>query len=158
MIFGFDLDGVLCDYDDSLYHVIRRMPIEYQSSAWKHYFSERKPLLNPELYLHEFDEYYIITGRNQELKKLTYKWCQKYLPNSKGVYVMGGKPYYEYTEDEQDSYVKELSLNGKIEKIREIGIQVYFEDEPENVCRLREILHNVVVIQYGGKFSVPHPP
>ncbi len=157
MIFGFDLDGVLCEYDDSQYHVMRRMPIEYQRIAWRQFFSERKPLLNPELFLHEDDEYYVITGRNQELTEITIKWCQKYLPNAKGVFVKGGRPYYEHTEAEQDSYVKDFSLNGKAEKIIELGIHVYFEDEPRNVSRLRELLPNVIVIQYGGKFQTTHP-
>ena len=157
MIFGFDMDGVLCEYDDSQYHILRRMPVEYQRSAWRQFFSESKPLLNPELLLHEDDEYYVITGRNQELKEITLKWCQKYLPNAKGVHVVGGRPYYEYTEEEQDSDVKEFSLNGKVEKIRELGIQVYFEDEPRNVLGLRALLPDVTVIQYGGKFQVQHP-
>jgi len=157
MIFGFDLDGVLCEYDDSLYHVMRRMPVDYQRDAWKHYFSERSCKLNPELLLHEDDEYYVITGRNQDLKEVTLRWCAKYLPNAVGVYVVGGRPYYEFTLEEQDTTVKEHSLSGKAEKIRELGVQVYFEDDPLNVRQLRKLLPDVTVIQYGGKFEVKHP-
>jgi hypothetical protein len=157
MIFGFDLDGVLCKYEDSLYHIMRRMPVEYQRDAWKHYFSEQVPKLNPELFLHEGDEYHVITGRNQDLKEITLKWCAKFLPNAKAVHVVGGRPYYEYTLGEQNTLVKEQSLNGKAEKIQELGVQVYFEDDPKYVQELRALLPNVIVIQYGGKFMVRHP-
>jgi len=38
-----------------------------------------------------------------------------------------------------------------------MGIEVYFEDEPRNVRRLREMLQGVTVIQYGGAFESQHP-
>jgi len=157
MRIGFDMDGVLCDYDDAVFHMINRLPREKLRVAQIHYFSTRKPLLDPRLLLHEGDEYHVITGRNQELKKLTLRWCTRHLPGAASVHVMGGSPRYEFTEDELNGLDPEFSLKGKRDKILELGIDVYFEDEPRNVRRLREMLPIVTVIQYGGAFESQHP-
>jgi hypothetical protein len=70
---------------------------------------------------------------------------------------VGGTPRYEFTEEELTDLDPEFSLKGKRDKIVELGIDVYFEDEPRNVRRLREMLPGVAIIQYGGILESEHP-
>ncbi len=77
--------------------MINRLPREKLRVAQIHYFSTRKPLLDPGLLLYEGDEYHVITGRNQGLRELTLSWCARHLPGAASVQVVGGRPRYEFT-------------------------------------------------------------
>lgn len=158
MRIGFDLDGVLCDYDDTMMHLLWRLPDDEQRVSEIHYFSHRRPLLDPALLCHEDDEYYVITGRNQGLREVTLKWCVKHVPGAAGVHIVGGKPMYEWREKERAGLDPDFSLKGKRDKILELGVEVFFDDNPGSVRRLREMLPGVAVIQYGGELESEHPP
>lgn len=145
MKIGFDLDGVLCDTDMNFLRLLERVPPfegdlerKMEFEAW--YFNERRPLLNPEDFLSEGDEYYVITGRDREAHtEVTERWCSKFTPNAKGVYCVGEYP----------GPVEE----GKAKKIVELGLDLYFDDHPVSVRKLREALpSSVKVIQYGGRW------
>ena len=98
MKIGFDLDGVLCDTDLNflrlMAHVFeedRQKLIEMETL----YFNNRSPLLNPENFLSEGDEYYIITGRSHKYgKEVTEEWCKGTLPMQMGssAWVNTGSP------------------------------------------------------------------
>ena len=65
MKIGFDLDGVLCDTDMNFLRLLERVPpfqddLEKMMEFESWYFNERKPLLNPENFMSEGDEYYVI--------------------------------------------------------------------------------------------------
>jgi hypothetical protein len=62
------------------------------------------------------------------------------------------------SEEELTGLDPEFSLKGKRDKILELRIDVYFEDEPRNVGRLREMLPGVAIIQYGGILESEHSP
>ena len=142
---GFDLDGVLCDTDMNFLRLLERvLPFQddlekmMEFEAW--YFNERKPLLNPENFLSEGDEYYVITGRDNEFHgEVTERWCRKFTPNASGVYCVGEYP--------------KLVEEGKAKKIVELGLDVYIDDHPVSVRKLRAALpSHVKVIQYGGRW------
>lgn len=145
MRIGFDLDGVLCDTELHYLRLLEGIPpfeenheglLEFET--W--YFNERRPLLNPEDFLGEGDEYYVITGRDREAhREITERWCAKYTPNAKGVYCVGDYP----------DPVEE----GKAEKILELKLDVFIDDHPATVKHLREVLpRDTKVIQYGGRW------
>lgn len=141
MKIGFDLDGVLTDADTSLYRFIYYLLKEKDPKLYDFlrstYFNELRPLYNPELFLADGDEYYIITGRHSPIDDgVTMDWCEKHCPNNKGVFLVGGEGI--------------SSRVAKAEKIRELGIEVYFDDDPNIVRHLREALPDVTVIQIGG--------
>jgi hypothetical protein len=101
------------------------------------YLQELKPLNNPDLFLSEGDEYYIITGRHSISDEyVTNDWCSKHCPNNKGVYIVGGDGIN--------------TSKAKTDKISELGIDVFFDDDPLIVKYLREALPGVVVVQIGG--------
>lgn len=136
--------------------------IEKEKYLEELHYTEVKPLLNPELLLHEGDEYHIITGRHEVLKDITLKWCRKYCPNAKSVSVVGGKAWYEFSDfvngkrNPVEAWAKwnKESCGKKAEMIKMLGIEVYFDDSPSNVKQLRESLPKVKVIQYAGRISV----
>ena len=144
MRLGFDLDGVLTDADSTLYrfiyYMLREKDPELYSILRSTYFHSLKPLHNPELFLADGDEYYIITGRHSPIDdKVTFEWCKKHCPNNRGIYIVGGE---------------NIDTNkSKAEKIRELGIQVYFDDDPRFVEYLRkngkEIIEKKVPDSYG---------
>lgn len=143
MKIGFDLDGVLCDTDlnflrlmANVYEEDREKLIEMETL----YFNNRSPLLNPEDFLSEGDEYYIITGRSHEHHtEVTMEWCRRYTPNASGVFCVG--KHWEPVEDD------------KARKIMELDLDLFIDDHPVTVKTLREKLQGKVnVIQYGGRW------
>jgi hypothetical protein len=158
MLIGFDLDGVLCDYDDTLMHLLWRLPDDEQRVSELHYFSHRRPLMDPTLLCHGDDEFHVITGRNQGLRDVTLRWCAKHVPGAAGVHVVGGRPMYNWPVGEREGLDPEFSLKGKRDKILELGVEVFFDDNPGAVRRLREMLPGVAVVQYGGELESEHPP
>jgi hypothetical protein len=158
MLIGFDLDGVLCDYDDTLMHLLWRLPDDEQRVSELHYFSHRRPLMDPTLLCHGDDEFHVITGRNQGLRNVTLRWCARHVPGAAGVHVVGGRPMYNWPVGEREGLDPEFSLKGKRDKILELGVEVFFDDNPGAVRRLREMLPGVAVVQYGGELESEHPP
>ena len=145
MRIGFDLDGVLCDTDINYLRLWVSVPpydedMEKRKEMEKIYFSSRKPLLDPETFVGEGDEYYVITGRDEEIGgEVTRRWCNKYVPNAKGVFLVG-----EYWKPVKDA---------KAKKIIELGLDIYIEDDPLIVKTLRKALpEEIKVIQYGGRW------
>ena len=158
MRIGFDLDGVLCDYDDTLTRLLGRLPDDEQRVSEVNYFSRRRPLLNPTLLCHGDDEYHVITGRNQGLRDVTLRWCARHVPGASGVHVVGGRPMYDWPPEERGGLDPEFSLKAKRDKILELGVEVFLDDDPWVVRKLREMLPGVAVIQYGGVLESERPP
>lgn len=145
MRIGFDMDGVLCDTDLNFLRLLRDTPpfsedIEKRKEMDVLYFNSRRPLLNPEHFVNEDDEYYVITGRDDEVAgEVTRKWCAKFAPNAKGIFCVG--KYWEPVEED------------KAKKILELELDIFIDDHPVTVKRLREMLPDKIkVIQYGGRW------
>jgi len=145
MKIGFDMDGVLCDTDMNFLRLLERTPPFSEDLAKRIeletlYFNERKPLLNPESFLSEGDEFYVVTGRDRKIHgEVTETWCAKFTPNAKGVYCVG-----EYGSPVEDA---------KARKIVELGLDIFIDDHPVTVRKLREVLPpSVKVLQYGGRW------
>ena len=149
MIIGYDLDGTLCDFNESVYwHVLQAIPLERRMAAHNNYFRSRKPLLNPELFCSKEDEYHVITARYDDFKSVTEEWCQKFLPNVKSVNTSGiwtpwGDKGIKMVEKPNHKQIK-------ADIIRKLGVEVYFEDSPNYVEYLRKELPDVKIIHYGG--------
>lgn len=158
VVFGFDLDGVLCNIDVALLHIMHKLPPEQEKLCELYYYTERTPLLDPHLFLSEGDEYHIITGRHILLKDVTEKWCRRFFPDAKSVNIVGGEPWYYYEAAKHGDPVvweryAEKAIMSKVEKIKELGVDVYIDDSPSNVRRLRKELPDVIIIQYGGRLK-----
>jgi len=145
MRIGFDMDGVLCDTELNFLRLLRDTPpfdkdIEKRKEMDVLYFNSRRPLLNPEHFVSEDDEYYVITGRDDDVAgDVTRKWCSKFAPNAKGVFCVG--KYREPVEED------------KAKKILELELDIFIDDHPVTVKKLREMLPDKIkIIQYGGRW------
>ena len=145
MKIGFDLDGVLCDTEMNFLRLLAMTPpfsedLEKRIELELWYFHERRPLLDPERFVSEGDEYYVVTGRDEEIHgEVTERWCRQHVPNAKGVYCVG-----EYRKPVEEA---------KAKKILELDLDVFIDDHPVTVKKLRAALpRHVKVIQYGGRW------
>lgn len=158
MKLGFDLDGVLCDIDVVSLNLMHRLDPDQESMAELYYYTERKPLVNPRLFMNEDDEYHIVTGRHENLREITEKWVERFCPDAKSLHIVGGQPWYYYkaanmADPEQwDNYAKNAVMS-KVNKIKELELEFYIDDSVNNVKRLREELPDVTILQYGGRLK-----
>jgi hypothetical protein len=155
MIIAMDLDGVLCDIDVALLRVIDNIKDDKaRLSAEEWYYRERKPLLNPKLFLRDSDEFHIITSRPKRLVQVTTKWIGHYLPNSNLHIVFqdtikcgenGSKDIAEYCK-------QKVILKAK--KINQLGIEVFIDDEAEAFDLFRELCPDCKILKYGGRVEL----
>jgi hypothetical protein len=146
MKIGFDLDGVIADLDITLFRLIRR--VNFQDEEHKNRFTQSyfgglklRENWNPEELIAKGDEYHIITARHSTIDdSATFEWCKKYCTNAKSVNIVG-----------KQGDNRERSTKAKAEKIKELGIEVFFEDDPRLVKTLRELCPETKIIQVGGR-------
>jgi phage FluMu protein Com len=148
MQIGFDLDGVISDLDTTLFRLIRHtnFPHKETEERFKQGYFARLHLRanwNPEELIAEDDEYHIITARHSSTDTcITLKWCKKYCPNAKTVNIVG-----------KQGHTWKESADSKAEKINDLGIEVYFEDDPRIVAHLREKCPKTKIIRVGGRIQ-----
>jgi len=150
MRIGFDLDGVLCKIDVGLLRVIDNMQPEANKSAEEWYYRERKPELNPLLFMSKDDEMIIITSRPKRLEYITIPWVKRYFPNTKLIQT-DHETYKGSSKEELKNWLKEMA-NTKAIPINKEKIDVYFEDSPSTVQQLRKLCPNTKIIHYGGRW------
>jgi len=144
LILGFDIDGFLAKQN-----IINIALTRNDGFAKKLYYQSCEPYMNPYLFMNEFDEGYIITARDPELKLITKRWCNKYFPNLQ-LYQLD-VPFYKDGESVLD-WLETIAVE-KSKVINYLSLDVYFEDIPYIVNRLRELCKNCAVIQYGGRLG-----
>ena len=148
MQIGFDLDGVISDLDPTLFRLIRHtdFPSKETEDRFKQaYFGtlHLRPNWNPEELIAEGDEYHIITARHSPIDdEVTLKWCKKHCSGAKSVNIVGRKGF-SWRE----------SAEAKAEKIKELRIEVYFEDDPRIVEFLRGNCSETKIIHVGGRLT-----
>jgi len=152
MKIGFDLDGVLCDIDVAVLRMLDNIDDdEVKKSAEEWYYRERKPLLNPKLLLRDSDEFHIITSRPKRLAKITMKWVGHYYPNSNLHLVF--QDTIKNGDHDVNSYCRK-KVERKSNKINELGIEVYFDDEAQSFGYFRELCPSCKIIKYGARIEL----
>ena len=150
MKLGFDLDGVLADIDRTHLKWIHNIDDLEQTKYIEHiYYTDRKPLINPRTYLAEGDTYYIITARHNNLKPVTERYVKKWFPDCSGLYIVGGDP--ELYDKDFEAW-KDFILEEKIKLFKELGIEVFFDDNPGLVQKYRKRT-DIPIIQYGSRLD-----
>ena len=157
MILGFDLDGCICNQDSTQLQIMHELKLETEKILEPIYYSERELLLDPRKFLHDGDEYHIITGRHEGLKTVTENWVKKWCPEAKTLNVCGGRPWYDFEKRPGENNVECwqrwfcVAIQNKVELIKNLGIEVYFDDSPSGVSQLRAALPDVKFIRYAGR-------
>lgn len=146
MKIGFDLDATIADLDITLLRLIGRVDFpseEIRNRFRQSYFGglQLRTNWNPEELLAKGDEYHIITARCSFTDNdVTVEWCNKYCPNATSVNIVG-----------QLGNNWDKSSEAKAAKIKELGIEVFFEDNSQLVNRLRDLCPETKIIQVGGR-------
>jgi len=137
MNIGFDMDGVLRRLDLSLFKFRDAINNKEAHEALEmHIRRETEPLFNPMMFALPSDDIYCITNcsseNSAERKK---KWLNHFY---------GGRieivPVYAAQGKWGNEYVDEVAKN-KLEKCHEYEIEIYIDDDPAIIRRMRE-LHN----------------
>jgi hypothetical protein len=153
MIWGFDIDGVLCDIDVPQLQIIDSLPDDKRGWVEKLYYADRKTVLNPELLLAEGDIWYAITARRADLEPITKKWLDKFCPTYKELFCVGeggwDSPPYNGSYKE---WIK-MASNNKIELFEELGLEIYIDDSPSNVEKYRRMT-DIPIIKYGTRIGL----
>lgn len=152
MRIAFDIDGVILDIDLGLIRTIDFIEDEKKrAEASLFYYTLRKPQINPCDYIHEDDELYIITGRDEKYRDITERWVKKYYPMAKLIILGHEEPNPDTNLEKW--FIKQARK--KAEALIENKIDVYFEDTPPVIREMRKILPQTIkVIQYGGRFDL----
>jgi len=148
---AFDIDGVILDIDLGLIRTIDFIEDKKKrAEASLFYYILRRPQINPYDYIHEDDELYIITGRDEKYRDITEKWAKKYFPNAKLIILGHEEPT---PETKLEGWFIRQAKKKAIALIQN-GIDIYFEDTPPVVREMRKMLPPTIkVIQYGGRFD-----
>jgi len=115
------------------------------------YFLHAVPKLkhHPREFLHEDDEYIIITGREIKYEEATSRWLECFGINAPIYFCdIGGSDQFDSLDDFFDAHAK-----AKAKFIKALDVDVYFEDAPNIVTRLRKFCPKTIIIQVGRRIK-----
>lgn len=121
---GYDLDGVIANTNKPQAKEFYRD----NKIDWKEYNKEvYKAYKHSVLIRNPKGSFYIITGRSKMFRRITFKWLEE-----KGV-----KPIQAYFIDRKRTL--ENMIKFKVEKIKELNITEFYEDEPKIARELSKL-------------------
>ena|SRR3990170_4612161 len=144
MKIGFDIDGVIADQN-----LMDLCAINNMDKQRKLYYQIRMPQLNPYLFATMDDEIHFITARTKDLTEITLNWCKKFFPGIT-VHITEIESWKSLLE--WDKWIKEVARR-KASIINRLDLDVYFEDIPNVVYKLRKLCLHTKIIQYGGRLK-----
>jgi len=150
MKIGFDLDGVLCDCSGTILNferVFEKMNVDNIDKIDQYYYKERKPLLNPKLFMGEQDIGFCITSRPRKFRDVTNRWMNKYYSDIP-VYLLKNEIKAKDCVS-FDDIMRRVAIE-KIKLIEELKLDVYIDDTPNIIYWMRKLNTGVKFIQYGG--------
>lgn len=148
---GFDLDGVIAECNVPLWLIVGRINKEEEiRKVIDEFMCFPKLRSHPREYLHEDDEYVIITGRSERFREITKKWLKSYGIQTSSLFMcsVGLLSDYGSIEKWNDALAK-----AKARYIKSECVDVFFEDNPKVVIRLRKLCPKVRIIQIGGRIK-----
>ena len=128
---GFDMDGVLCPkavidkkwseckgYERIIFQQIKR------------YHCSTAPLLR----IPKEKNFIIITGRNAKLKYITLEWLEKHKISPINIYFI------------DRNRTRNNMIDFKSEKINELELKIYYEDDPKIIKSLSRLCPNTQIV------------
>jgi len=151
MRIGFDLDGVLAESDIPMYRIADQFNKEISNEIYQWACRTAKPLLNPEEFMLEpEDEYIIITARNNSVKDITKRWVNKYCKGCKQLIMLNHDLPNQLLGIEVIEWLNEIA-EAKAKSIKENNIDIFFDDSSYICKRLRKLCPDVKIINFGGR-------
>jgi len=144
MRIGFDLDGVLLTQSE-IEIVLTRENDQFA----EYYYKTREPQLDPYMFTSDLDDVVIITCRAEKWREITARQCARFFP---------AIPFYHlsvptWTDSTKWTDWFKSVASKKAAKIKDLELDVYFEDMPETVLELRKLCKETKIIQYGGRLT-----
>ena len=150
MRIGFDMDGVLTEVSVAEWLLTGELESEAMREVISEFLHDPKLKNHPSEFLHEEDKYIIITGRAKKFRKTTERWLRKYGINPTCLFMTDVGVARDYPSI--DDFFDALAL-GKAQYIRSECVEVFFEDSPDVVLRLRKLCPKTKIIQVGGRLK-----
>jgi len=150
LIIGFDIDGVIAQIDLATIRLIDFVQDDKgRENVENYYFAHRPVDLNSNLFRNfEGDKIILVTSRPMKYKQLTIDWLDKHGIKYDKLIMLDHSLPTGLTGKELVEW-----FNGQAEKkansLKENNIEVYFEDTPHTVKKLRELCPNIRIILYG---------
>jgi hypothetical protein len=146
MKLGFNIDGVIAEQD--LAALLKASDDLQRTSKVIEYFASRKPLLNSLHFVNPvYDEIYVITSREDCAKEITVQWCSKHLPNYIKLFFACVPKWKK--QSELPDWFRQVAIEKAI-IINNLQLDIYFEDIPKVVMKLREMCPATKIINYRG--------
>jgi len=144
---GFDLDGVLAEVSTPLWLLTGLAEAEIREVIYD-FLLTPKLKFHPRQFLHEEDEYVIITGRSSKYRSLTERWLKHHGIECSSLFMCDVGVSKDYPSL---SAFFNASAMAKARYIKSECIDVFFDDNPDIVARLRKLCPKVRIIQIGGR-------
>jgi len=125
---------------------------EISRDVYKWKFRTSKLLLNPiDFLLLPEDEYFIITSREEIARDITEKWIKQYCPTAVELIMLDDDiPDMNAGEEEVRAWIIRMA-ESKAKVIKEKKIEIYIDDSPTLVKKLRELCPEAKIVLYGGR-------
>ena len=147
---GFDLDGVLADVSVAEWLLTGQLENKEMQDIITSFLHDPKLRMHPSELLHEEDDYIIITGRGERYRKITERWLRKYGISPTCLFLTNVGVAQDYPS--VDDFFDALAL-AKAQYIRSECIDIFFEDSPDVVLRLRKLCPKARIVQVGGRLK-----
>lgn len=103
---------------------------------------------HPQEFLFEGDEYVIITAREQQYRALTEEWLKRHGIQTSSIFYANKGRIVDYPN--VDDFFNAIA-KAKAQYIKSECLDVYFEDSPVLVSKLRKLCPKVKIIQVGRR-------
>ena len=145
MKLAFDLDGVVRENDLGFLKLCLWLKEPEAIEALKiKYISSRKPLLNPADFATEDDQIYVISNcMTKDSMDEKRRWLNHYF-SCKITFI----PVQIATGDWKKAYCDPVA-KGKVEVMLNLGIDVYFDDDPAIIRVMRKLTKKIKFVKYG---------
>ena len=152
MLLSFDLDGVIVDTDNGLLALLHRAARDGLPGAeddLQQYYGRRQVMLDPRGFCASGDSFHIITGRVPSAHTITGLWVESWFGwlIRKRLHLVGTQPVEELFTRGEDKEACRVLSEAKLAKIKDIGAEVHFDNNPNIVRYLRQ--NGVTAIMVG---------
>ena len=118
------------------------------------------PLLNPMMFATEDDELYCVTNCMTEFSvELKKRWSKFWFGDRvKILPIMGQKKKQDKTTGADWGYAYCIPVaKAKVKVMLELGIDLYFDDDPTIIKVMRKLTDKIVFVKYGPWFEAYSP-
>lgn len=148
---GFDLDGVIVEYSIAKWLLVDGIKDkERRELIYFFLTSNCKLKSHPSEFLHKDDEYVIITGRAKRWRKTTKEWLKRHGINTSTLFMCNVGLPRDYSSI---GVFFDAMAGAKARYIKSECLDIYFEDSPVLVEKLRKLCPKVRIIQIGGRLK-----